>query len=307
MRAFPDLAAVAVLVHALIATVAAQKHPHFDDKGTLQWQTTFDAAKAVAKNADRVIFVQYGRQACRSCRALVEQVVPSAGIKTRLAALTVGLAVDCDAPEDPLGDLLREKLPGATMLPFIGFFTCDGQWIDGFSGYKDEAAVIEVLSRVERSTLLDAVPAVRKQLEKAAAAVGPAADKGDWAAVLVAAREARKSWGRCSERTAITTAEKQARAWAAYELDAAVQEAKAGGDLPALRKRLAVVKQKFAGEPEAVDADTGLKALQKLALVREVETTGNAARDLRERHAAPFKDTRWTAVFEKPAPATDKK
>lgn len=41
----------------------AQKHPHFDDGGALQWQTTFAAAKEAAKKADKLIFVEYGRAA----------------------------------------------------------------------------------------------------------------------------------------------------------------------------------------------------------------------------------------------------
>jgi hypothetical protein len=42
---------------------APQKHPHFDDGGTLAWQTTFAEAKAAAKKADKLIFVEYGRAA----------------------------------------------------------------------------------------------------------------------------------------------------------------------------------------------------------------------------------------------------
>ena len=76
--------------------------------------------------------------------------------------------------------------------------------------------------------------------------------------------------------------------------------AKTSTDPAGLRKRLGVVEQKFASEPEAADVDAGMKALQKLVFVREGEATGNPARDLRERHAAPFKDTRWVALFEKP-------
>ena len=297
----PIRLAALVSIATVLATAPAQKHPHFDDKGTLQWQTTLDAAKAAAKSANKIVFLQYGREACGNCRALAEQVLPSSGIKSRLGGMAVGLASDCDKPDETVRNVLREKLPGASTLPFVGFLTADGLWIDGFSGYKDEAEVAAVLARVEKSPLLDAAPAVRKALEKHAAAVGPAADKGDWQPVLVAAREAKKSTGRCPERDAIAAAEKKAREWAAAELDAVVQQAKSGGDLAAARKKLGVVRQKFAGEPEAADVDTGMNAMQKLQLVREVEATGNPARDLRERNAAPFKDTRWTAIFDKPA------
>ena len=188
----------------------------------------------------------------------------------------------------------------------VAVLTAAGEWVDGFSGWIEQADFVKVLDRVEKSPLLQAKPAVRKQLEKPAAAVGAAADKADWPVVLAAAREARKTNGRCPERDAIIAAEIKARAWAAAEIDSVVQAAKSSADFAPLRKKLAFVKQKFTGEPEATDADTGLKALTKLALVREVEATGNPAKDLRERHAAPFKDTRWVALFEKAA-APDQK
>ena len=41
----------------------AQGHPHFDDGGTLVWHTKLAAAMAAAKAADRVILVEFGRQA----------------------------------------------------------------------------------------------------------------------------------------------------------------------------------------------------------------------------------------------------
>lgn len=53
-----------VLFLAVLAVdAAAQKHPHFDDGGALAWHTRFEAAKAAAGAADRLIFVEYGRKA----------------------------------------------------------------------------------------------------------------------------------------------------------------------------------------------------------------------------------------------------
>lgn len=226
--------------------------------------------------------------------------MPDAKVKDRLSAIAVGLAVDWYTADPAIEELCAKSLPDPRQAPMVGFLTCDGNWVDGYSGWLDTPDFLKVLVRVEQSPLLNARPEVRKQLEKHAAAVGAAAEKGDWQPVLIAAREEKKSTGRCPERDAIRAAEKKAREWAAAELDGVVQQAKAGGDIVALRKKLGVVKQKFAGEPEAADVETGLKALQKLALVREVEAGGNPAKDLRERNAAPFKGTRWTAMFEKP-------
>ena len=37
-------------------------HPHFDDKGTLSWHTTFADALSTAKDDGRMVFVEMGRE-----------------------------------------------------------------------------------------------------------------------------------------------------------------------------------------------------------------------------------------------------
>lgn len=37
-------------------------HPHFDDKGSLDWTTTWADAQAKAKEGDKRIFVELGRE-----------------------------------------------------------------------------------------------------------------------------------------------------------------------------------------------------------------------------------------------------
>jgi hypothetical protein len=54
---------VLLLANVALAASAPQGHPHFNDGGTLQWQTKFAEAKAAAKKADRLILVEYGRKA----------------------------------------------------------------------------------------------------------------------------------------------------------------------------------------------------------------------------------------------------
>jgi hypothetical protein len=61
MRNLPRILFAVALLAA--PSVLAQKHPHFDDRGTLAWHTTFAAANAAAKTADKLIFVEYGRAA----------------------------------------------------------------------------------------------------------------------------------------------------------------------------------------------------------------------------------------------------
>lgn len=237
----------------------------------------------------------------------MERVLPGAEIKTRISALAVGYAADCDAPEGGVEDVMRENLPGATGLPFVALVTHDGTWIDGFSGFRDGPALLEVLTRAEKSPLLDATDAVRKQLEKLASNAVKAADKGDWKTVLTAGKDAAKSSGRCPERTTVKEAVAKAREWANTQLTSAVVDASSGGDLAPIRKNLAEVRRHFTGEPEAADAEIGAKAITRLHQIREAEANPNPARDLRDKAAVMFKDSRWAAIFTKPpAPAEDK-
>ena len=53
----------AVILTAGVLAAAPQKHPHFDDGGTLTWHTTLAEAKAAARKADKLILVEYGRAA----------------------------------------------------------------------------------------------------------------------------------------------------------------------------------------------------------------------------------------------------
>jgi len=45
------------------AAVGAQAHPHFDDHGTLAWFGRLADAKAAAKKANKLVFIEYGRKA----------------------------------------------------------------------------------------------------------------------------------------------------------------------------------------------------------------------------------------------------
>jgi hypothetical protein len=56
------------------------------------------------------------------------------------------------------------------------------------------------------------------------------------------------------------------------------------------------VKQKLGGEPEAADADAGLKALQKLALVREVEALRSLRRAATRRWQSEAAGRGWELI-----------
>jgi len=39
-----------------------KKHPHFDDRGTLDWQTSWKDAAAAAKADGKKVFIEIGRE-----------------------------------------------------------------------------------------------------------------------------------------------------------------------------------------------------------------------------------------------------
>jgi hypothetical protein len=54
------LFAAFAIAHALASPALAQRHPLYDDQGTLVWHTKLDAAKAAARESDKLIFVEIG-------------------------------------------------------------------------------------------------------------------------------------------------------------------------------------------------------------------------------------------------------
>lgn len=42
--------------------MSSSSHPHFDDRGTLRWFTSFEDAKAEAAATGKRIFVEFGRE-----------------------------------------------------------------------------------------------------------------------------------------------------------------------------------------------------------------------------------------------------
>ena len=38
-------------------------HPHFDDRGTLNWFVTLEGAKEAAQADNKLIFIEFGRKA----------------------------------------------------------------------------------------------------------------------------------------------------------------------------------------------------------------------------------------------------
>jgi len=229
----------------------------------------------------------------------VERVLPSDEVKAKVAALTVGLASDCDSPEGDVDQLVRKNLSGASTLPFVGLVAYDGTWVAGFSGFKDAAGLLAVLEEAEKSPVLQASAATQKKIAGLATRAEKSAGKGDWKSVLKAGRDVMKMYGRCPERETLAGLVKQARDWAAGRFAEVERICRSGGDLAEARKVLGEVRKHFTGEPERDESDAGLKAIQRLATIVSVESRGSAPEGLREKAVAEHKDSRWARIFEK--------
>ena len=213
--------------------------------------------------------------------------------------LAIGLAADCDNPEREVQQIMRANLPGATGLPFVGFITHDGKWVEGYSGFKNSGDFQVVMEKADKTPYLQASKATRKKLAGIVKRADKAAAKGDWKTVVRGAKDAAKTTGRCPERKQLAALMSKAHAWAGAELKRALKLARTSDDVAESRKVLMNVKKRLAGEPDADDAAAGLKALRQLAKIHKLEAAGKAPEGIREKSAAKFKDTRWAAAFSK--------
>jgi len=108
-------------------------HPHFDDKGTLDWHVELAPALSQAATERKLVFIEVGREACSQCRTLVQGVVPHPEIAPLLQRGFVAVASDCDDAEDSVIELAQE-LGDANMLPFVLFCDAQGKFLGGSSG-----------------------------------------------------------------------------------------------------------------------------------------------------------------------------
>ncbi len=147
-----SVALLLVLLAAPFAPAqAGSSHPYFDDGGTLVWYHRLADAQRAARAEGKLIFIEYGRRRCGSCKVLCNRILPDPRIRSRLSAVAVGLAAECDRPERAVHALFERHLRNAHMLPFAAFITPDGEWVTGFAGSGRTESFLGHLSKAERA------------------------------------------------------------------------------------------------------------------------------------------------------------
>lgn len=122
-------------------------HPHFDDRGVLDWHVRWRDAQAAARAGGKWIFVELGREACGQCRTLVQSIVPRPDVAALLQQHFVALAADADECEEEVQSL-AEHLADAEMLPFVLCADAEGRFLAGSSGLQTPAKLIEMLQKL---------------------------------------------------------------------------------------------------------------------------------------------------------------
>jgi uncharacterized protein YyaL (SSP411 family) len=113
-------------------------HPHFDDRSGQRWHTRLQDAQSEAASAGKLIFVEFSRPTCRSCRSLFDELLPDPECATLLKDSFVCLAADTSRPEADLLEIGAQHMPYATMLPVCFYLTPDGEFLHGSTGRLDK-------------------------------------------------------------------------------------------------------------------------------------------------------------------------
>jgi hypothetical protein len=325
----PCLAAAARVADAGRHASRPGGHPHFDDRGTLTWYTTFAEAAAAARAEGRVILVDYGRLRCKLCKVFCQETLPHCDVRERVAKIAVGLAADCDDPEAFVDQTVRRGLPTGRILPLVGFIHPDGRWISGFSGPRSTAEFLGDIALAERAltetrakvaaarpapaptpkpaTTAVAVAAPAAPPATPPAVVRPCADASSNTVQARATEAARRgAWGdvmrycrgaRGGQPCPVLAAlEAQAREWAQQRLTDTVTAIE-GRRFDEATTAVGAVREAMAGEPEATDASRGLVAIRFAQRLGELDAHDEDRLTMRRSAIHELRGTRWEPLF----------
>ena len=103
--------------------------------GPYRWNNRLADAQAQARASGKLILVASTKPGCTLCEKFKNQIVPS--VAGEAGAMSVGYTYDITRPEvRQVDQILRANLPGASLMPLVGFLTADLQWVHGFWGAR---------------------------------------------------------------------------------------------------------------------------------------------------------------------------
>ena len=112
-----------------------------------RWYTRWSEAKAAAERQGKLILCMSTRPRCTLCNKFKTQTAPQC--LRSLEPLAVGYVYQIFNPEKPgVDSVIRRNLPGATLMPLVGFLTTDMEWVHGFWGNQ---TVRDVQSHIRKT------------------------------------------------------------------------------------------------------------------------------------------------------------
>ena len=119
------------------APVVMQRVPAFQER-PWRWHTSFAAAQEDARSQGKLILVVASNPGCHLCEEFRTSVVPAR--MREVASIAVGYAYMANTPERPdLHRFIYGSLPGAQLMPLVGFLDADMGWVHGFWGRRTPA------------------------------------------------------------------------------------------------------------------------------------------------------------------------
>jgi hypothetical protein len=238
----------------------AGPHPHFDDRGAVNWKPNFATAVAAAKQAGKPIFIQAGRDNDDASRKLVTETLADPEVSKLLRRYFVCVAFNSENAPGEIRPYFKQT--GGDRPPFVVIVTERGTFLAGHSGGQSKEEVLSDLRKIleEKEAL---PPALEPELAKYVQALDKALEAKRYkdAGVAWAAVNKLRGYHELKDRAHDLLDEGQKEAYARLEqaFQLTVKEDYEGA------KRLAEkVSRDFADLPVGEDAKEHAAALKLL-------------------------------------------
>jgi hypothetical protein len=111
-------------------------------QANVRWHSRLADAQAEARSTGRVLLIGTTKAGCTLCDKFMHTIAPRCGGRLNQVAVAFLYDIERDPRNDPevgrLDRLMRANLPGAILMPLVGFVTSDLAWVHGFGGPRTE-------------------------------------------------------------------------------------------------------------------------------------------------------------------------